>query len=153
MSDTYTQIYIHFIFAVKSRDCLINRDHKDELYKYITGIVQNKGHKMIAINGTSNHIHILIGMLPKESLSELVKEVKRCSSMFINEKKWAKGRFEWQIGFGAFSYSHSQISIVAEYIENQEEHHRKKTFREEYVEMLRRYNVEYDEKYILEDVQ
>ena len=90
MTGTYTQIYIQIVFAVKNRNCLINSDHQEELYKYITGIVQNKGNKMIAINGTNNHVHILIGMLPKESLSDLIKEVKRCSSMFINDKKWAK---------------------------------------------------------------
>lgn len=151
MSGTYSQIYIQIVFAVKNRDCLINSDHKEELYKYITGIVQNKGHKLIAINGTNNHIHILIGMLPKDSLSSLAKEVKRCSSMFINEKKWSKGRFEWQAGYGAFSYSHSQIIKVVEYIENQEEHHRKRTFRDEYIELLKKFNVEFNEKYIFEE--
>ena len=152
MAGAYTQIYIHLVYVVKGRENLIKTENKDELCKYITGIVQNKGHKMIAINGMPNHLHLLIGMKPVESLSELVKEIKRCSSMFINEKKWTKGKFQWQTGYGAFSYSHSQIPKVANYITNQEEHHKVRTFREEYLEFLKKFNIEYDEKYIFEDV-
>ena len=152
MAGTYTQLYIQIVFVVKGRDNLIKSEHKDELYKYITGIVQNKGNKMLSINGMPNHIHILIGMKPNEPLSELVKEIKRCSSMFINEKKWVRGRFEWQLGYGAFTYSHSQISKVAKYIENQEIHHKRRTFKEEYLELLNKFNIDYDERYIFEDV-
>ncbi|MCO5252709.1 MAG: IS200/IS605 family transposase [Candidatus Kapabacteria bacterium] len=152
MAGTYTQIYIQIVIVVKGRDNLIRNENKDELYKYISGIVHNKGHKMLCINGVANHIHFLIGFKPVEQLSELVKEIKRCSSLFINERKWVKGKFEWQSGYGAFSYSHSQISKVALYIENQEEHHRRKTFKEEYIELLNKFNVAYDERYIFEDV-
>lgn len=152
MAGAYTQIYIHLVFVVKGRENLIKIENKDELCKYITGIVQNKGHKMIAINGMPNHLHLLIGMKPVESLSELVKEIKRCSSIFINDKKWTKGKFQWQSGYGAFSYSHSQIPKIANYIANQEEHHKVRTFREEYLELLKKFNIEYDEKYIFEDV-
>jgi len=153
MSNTYTQIYIHIVIVVKGRHSLIPYTKKENLYKYITGIIQNKKHKLISINGTPNHIHILIGMHPAEALSDLVKEVKRCSTNFVNEQKWVKGKFSWQEGFGAFSYSRAQLDNVIKYIENQEKHHRKKTFREEYVEMLKKFDVVYNEKFIFEEVE
>jgi REP element-mobilizing transposase RayT len=148
MANTYTQIYIHVVFAVQGRQNLIPKEHKEELHKYITGIVQNKKQKLIAINSMPDHIHLFIGMKPSIALSDLVRDIKANSSNFINEKKWVRGRFNWQEGFGAFSYGHSQIDVVVKYIQNQEEHHAKKTFKDEYLEMLKKFNVEYDERYL-----
>jgi len=153
MANSYTQIYIQIVIVVKGRHCLIPKDKKEYLYKYITGIIQNKKHKLISINGISNHIHFLIGLNPSEALSELVKEVKRCSTNFINEQKWLRSKFSWQKGFGGFSYSRSQLDKVVKYIENQEEHHKKRTFREEYIEMLKKFKVKFDDKYIFEEVE
>jgi len=152
MANTYSQIYIHIVFAVKGRDNLISPKRKDELYKYITGIISNEGQKLIAINGTPNHIHILIGIKPNKSLSDLVRDIKANSSRFINEQQWIAGKFEWQKGFGAFSYSQSQLNTVIKYIENQEVHHRTKTFKEEYIEFLEHFNVPFDSNYIFEDI-
>lgn len=118
------------------------------MFKYITGIVKNRGQKLIAINGTSNHVHIFIGMKPTIALSDLVRDIKAGSSGFINEKKWLRGKFNWQDGFGAFSHSHSEIDDVVRYIKSQEEHHRETTFREEYTTLLKKFAVQYDEKYL-----
>lgn len=150
MANTYTQIYIQVVFAVKGRQNLIPNIHKDELYKYITGIIRNKGQKLIAINGMSDHIHILIGLKPDMMLSDLVRDIKANSSKFINDKKWFRGKFNWQQGFGAFSYSHSQINSVVTYITNQEKHHSKSTFKEEYKKLLEKFIVEYEDKYLFE---
>ena len=147
---TYSQIYIQTIFAVKGRDGLIQPAWEERLYKYITGIVQNKGQKMLAINGIPNHIHFLIGMKPSCCLSDLVREIKKSSNEFINDNKLPKFKFNWQEGFGAFSYSHSQLDNVIAYIMNQKEHHKKKTFKEEYTDFLKQFNVEYDEQYLFE---
>ena len=153
MANTYTQLYIQIVIVVKGRHCLIPNDKKENLYKYITGIIQNKKHKLISINGISNHIHFLIGLNPSEALSELVKEVKRCSTNFINEQKWLRSKFSWQKGFGGFSYSRSQLDKVVKYIENQGKHHKIRTFREEYIEMLKKFKVKFDDKYIFEEVE
>ncbi|TAL70349.1 MAG: IS200/IS605 family transposase [Bacteroidetes bacterium] len=152
MANTYTQLYVHIVFAVKGRQNIIPSNKKEELYKYITGIFKNKKNKLLAINGMSEHIHILLNQNPEDSLSSLVKEIKRCSSLFINEKKWMPGKFEWQSGYSGFTYSKSQISSVCKYIENQEQHHKKRTFREEYIEILKKFAVDYNEKYIFDDV-
>jgi len=152
LANIYTQIYIQIVIFVKGRHCLIPNDKKAILYKYITGIIKNKRHKLISINGVSNHIHFLIGLNPVEALSELIKEVKRCFTNFINEKKWLKGKFSWQEGYGAFSYSRSHLDNVIKYIENQEKHHIRKTFKEEYVEMLNKFEVVYNKKFIFEDM-
>ncbi len=152
MPNTYTQIHIHLVFAVKYRDGVIQASWKDELYKYITGIVQNNKHKLLSINGMPDHVHILLGLRPSQSISDLLQDIKGSSSKWINEKKFIKTRFEWQEGYGAFSYSKSQIKAVTEYIENQELHHQKKTFREEYLEMLQKFEVDYDEKYIFHEL-
>jgi len=128
---TYSQIYIQTIFAVKGRESLINSDWEERLYKYITGIVTNKEQKLLAINGMPDHLHFLIGMRPSCCLSDLVREIKKASNDFINEKKLSKYKFNWQEGYGAFSYSHSQLDGVIAYIMNQKEHHKKKTFKEE----------------------
>jgi REP element-mobilizing transposase RayT len=141
------------VFAVQGRQNLIPKEHKEELHKYITGIVQNKGQKLIAINSMPDHAHVFIGMKPNIALSDLVRDIKNNSSGFINEKKWVRGRFNWQKGFGAFSHSHSQIDAVAKYILNQEKHHAKRTFKEEYLEMLKNFAVEYDEKYLFEWIE
>jgi REP element-mobilizing transposase RayT len=150
MPNTYTQIYIQIVFAVKGRQNLIPNIHKDELYKYITGIVRNKGQKLIVINGMPDHVHILAGLKPDVALSDLVRDIKANSSKFINDKKWFRGRFSWQEGFGAFSYSQSQLDSVVTYIKNQEKHHSKTTFKDEYKKLLERFNVEYDIKYLFE---
>ncbi len=152
MANTYTQIHIQFVFAVKYRDGVIHASWKDELYKYITGVVQNNKHKMICINGMPDHIHIFIGVRPTQSISDLMQDVKGNSSKWINEKNFVKGKFEWQEGYGAFSYSKSQMKDVIKYIENQEQHHQKKTFREEYIEFLQKFEIEYDEKYIFKEL-
>jgi len=148
MANTYTQIYIHIVFAVEGRYNLIRDEFREELHKYITGIIQNEKHKLIIINSMTDHVHILIGIKPDNNLSDLVRDIKANSSKLINEKKWIKGRFNWQEGFGAFSYSHSQLDSVANYIRNQKKHHTKRSFREEYIELLEKFNVEYDPKYI-----
>lgn len=150
MANTYTQLYIHIIFAVKSRKCLIPKQHKESVYKYITGVVQEREHKMIAINGMPDHIHIFVGIKPHQSISDLVFEVKTAATKYIKKQDWMKYKFSWQRGFGAFSYSRSQISNVATYIENQEVHHKKRSFREEYLDILQKFDVEYDERYIFE---
>lgn len=152
MANTYTQIHIQFIFAVKYRDTAIHSSWKDELYKYITGIVQNNNHKMLCINGVSDHIHMLIGMRPTQSISDLLQDIKGNSSKWINEKKIVQGKFGWQEGYGAFSYGKSQIKDVIKYIENQEQHHKTKSFKDEYLDFLRKFEIEHDEKYIFKEM-
>ena len=152
MANTYTQIHIHFVFAVKFRNGIINSQWKNTLYKYITGTIHNNNHKLLAINGTSDHIHILIGLRPSQSISDLMKDVKQSSSKWINENKLVKGHFEWQEGYGAFSHSKSQINKVIDYIDNQESHHKKLTFKEEYLDFLKKFEVDYDEKFIFKEL-
>ncbi|HEY1719355.1 MAG TPA: IS200/IS605 family transposase [Verrucomicrobiae bacterium] len=148
MANTYTQIYLQVVFAVEGRQNLIAPEHNDELQKFITGIVSGQKQKLIAINNMPDHLHLLVGLRPDSSLSDLVRSVKAGSSKFINTKRWVAGRFSWQEGFGAFSYSRSQLGAVIRYIENQQKHHAKKSFREEYVELLEKFDVDYDKKYI-----
>ncbi len=150
MANSYSQIYIQVVFAVKHRDAVIKFEWEERLYQYITGIVQNKGQKMLAINGMPDHIHFLIGLKPDCCLSDLIREVKKASNDFINEHRLTPAKFYWQEGFGAFSYSRSQIDIVAKYILNQKEHHKERTFKEEYLEFLKKYEIEYNEKYLFE---
>ncbi len=153
MANTYTQIHIHGIFSVQNRDCIVNNSWKDELYKYITGIIKNNQHKPLAINGMPDHVHVLFGMRPSQSLSDLMQDIKGNSSKWINEKGFIKCRFSWQEGFGAFSYSKSQLSKVTAYINNQETHHKKKCFIEEYKEILKGFNIDYDERYIFKPIE
>jgi len=153
MANTYTQIYIQFVFAVQNRKSFIQEVWKDELYKYITGIVQNNKHKLIAINGMPNHIHVFVGYKPHQLIPDLLQDIKGSSSGWINKKGFLKSRFNWQEGYGAFSYSQSHIDRVVKYIINQEQHHKKKTFKEEYIELLDKFNIDYDNRYILKDVQ
>jgi len=152
MANTFTQIYLHLVFAVQNRISLINPEWKDELYKYITGIIHNNGHKLIAINGMPNHIHIAAGYKPHQLIPDLLQDIKGNSSTWINKNKFVRGRFNWQAGYGAFSFSHSHIDAVVKYISNQENHHKKKSFHEEYIQLLRKYNIPFDEKYVLVDV-
>ena len=153
MANTYTQIYLQFIFAVHDRVSLIHSSWEVTLYKYITGIVQNNGHKMIAINGVSNHLHVFIGYKPHQLIPDLLQDIKGFSSKWINKQGFVKAKFRWQESYGAFSYSHSQIDSVVKYIANQKKHHKRKSFQEEYLEFLKKYKVSFEEKYVLKDVK
>jgi putative transposase len=152
MANTYTQIHIQTVFAVQSRFCVIRNSWKDELYKYITGIVQDYDHKVLAINGMPDHVHLFFGMRTTQSISDLMQEVKGHSSKFINKKGFLNSKFSWQEGFGAFSYSKSQVSNVIKYIKDQEKHHATKTFTEEYLEFLIKFEVPFDERYIFKSI-
>lgn len=147
---TFSQIYIQLVFAVKGRRNLIESSWEDELFKYITGIITNKGQKLLAINGMPDHIHIFIGMRPSCVISDLVREIKKSSNKFIVEQKFSRHSFAWQSGFGAFSYSHSAVSNVIKYIEEQKNHHRKKSFSEEYKEFLDKFHVDYKDEYLFD---
>ena len=150
MANTFSQIYIQTVFAVSGRLSLITEDFKEELHRYITGIVRNKRQKLISINGMADHIHILIGLRPAMALAELVRDVKSDSSDWINRKNLARGKFAWQEGYGAFSYGHSQLDTIIRYIQNQEKHHRRKTFKNEYLTLLRKFQIEFKEEYVFE---
>ena len=152
MANTYTQVHIQVVFAVKNRSSLIHATWEDALFRYITGIIQNHGHRVLQVNGMPDHVHILFGMKPDQSLSDLIKQVKQDSSKWINQQGYVKGRFSWQAGYGAFSYSKSQIPRVVRYIQNQKEHHKKKTFREEYLEFLKAFEIDFNEGYIFNEV-
>jgi len=151
MPNTYTQIHIHAVFAVQNRLSLIQKQWQDELYKYITGIITKNGHKLLQIGGMPDHIHVLFGMRPTQSLSDLMQDIKGNSSFWINEKRFVQGKFSWQEGYGAFSYGKSQIDSVVKYIQQQEKHHKKRSFEEEYLELLKLFNIEFNEKYILKN--
>lgn len=153
MPGTFSQIYIQIVFAVKGRQNLIGKEWKDELHKYISGIITNKGQKSIIVNGVADHVHIFVGLKPATAISDLVRDIKNNSSNFINDKKFVKGKFSWQEGYGAFSYAHSQIENVYQYIANQEEHHKKKSFKEEYLDFLQKFEIEYNEKYLFDWVE
>jgi REP element-mobilizing transposase RayT len=149
---TFSQIYIHVVFAVKGRQSLIHRDWEEHVFRYITGIIQNKEQKMITINGMPDHIHLLMGMKPSCCLSDLVREVKKSSNEFIRGNRYCTN-FYWQEGFGAFSYSHSQLDNVIGYIMRQKEHHKKQSFKEEYLELLKRFDVKYEDRYLFEWIE
>ena len=153
MAGTFTQIYIQIIFAVKGRENLISKTWKDELYRYISGIITNKDQKSIIVNGMPDHVHILIGLKPSMPISVLVRDVKNNSSNFINKKGFVKGKFSWQEGFGAFSYSHSQLEQVYNYVMNQELHHHKRTFKEEYEDFLQKFAIDYNPQYLFNSVE
>lgn len=150
MPNTSTQLYIQIVFAVKGRENLISKGNREELHKYITGIVQNRDQKLLSIFCMPDHVHLLISIKPTISISDLVRDIKAGSSKFINDSKWIKGKFNWQEGFGAFSYSKSQIDTVVNYILNQEEHHKKINFKDEYIDFLKKFEIEYNEKYLFE---
>lgn len=151
MANTYTQLYVHVIFAVKGRSNLISIKWKEELYKYINGIIKNKNQKLMIINGMPDHLHLLIGLKPDCVLSDLIRDIKSNSSRWINEQKLVRGKFEWQTGFGAFSIGQSQVPIIINYILNQEEHHKKKKFKDEYVDFLNAYQIDYKLEYLFKD--
>jgi REP element-mobilizing transposase RayT len=150
MANTYTQLDVQLVFAVKGRQSLINKAWKDELYKYITGIVQNNKHKMLRINGMPDHVHIFIGYNPNQLIPDLVEEIKTSTNGFIKMKKFCPYAFSWQNGYGAFSYGRSQRNAVINYIEGQEEHHKRKTFRDEYIEMLKKFEIDYKVEYLFD---
>jgi REP element-mobilizing transposase RayT len=153
MAGTYSQIYVHIVFVVKKRVNLIPEENLEELFEYIAGIIRNKGQESIIVNGISNHIHAFIGMKPNVCISDIARDIKNNSTNFINKQKWTKSKFSWQAGFGAFSYGQSQIEAVFNYIKNQKSHHRKKTFRDEYLEFLRRFEIEFDDRYLFDWIE
>ena len=146
----FTQLYTHLVFAVKYRDRLLTKEIRAEVFSYMSGIITNRKHKSIIINGMPDHVHILLGLNPNDKISDLVACLKRDSSSFINNKKWFRSKFHWQDGYGAFSYGRSQLDKIYNYVLSQEKHHSRKKFSEEYTELLRKFEVEYDEKYLFE---
>ncbi|MBN8653307.1 MAG: IS200/IS605 family transposase [Cytophagales bacterium] len=150
MPGTFTQIYIQVIFAVKDRESMISPTWEDQLYKYISGIIRNKEQKLLAINGMPDHIHFLMGMKPSCTLSDLVREIKKSSNEFIKGKKFTTCKFQWQEGYGAFSYSHTELDNVIGYIQNQKQHHTKKTFREEYEKLMSDFRIDYKPEYLFD---
>ena len=153
MANTFSQIYIQTVFAVSNRQSLIKPEFKEDLYKYITGIVKNQGQKLISINGVADHIHILIGLKPAMALADLVREIKADSSNFVNEQRFVRGKFSWQEGYGAFSYGHSQLDTIIRYIQNQEQHHRRSSFKREYLTLLRKFDIAFEEKYVFDFIE
>ena len=150
MANTYTQCYIHLVFAVKNRDALIKKTWKDELEKYITGIIQNNKHKLLAIYAMPDHVHIIIGYNVNQLIPELVEKIKTASNAWIKNGKKTPFQFEWQKGYGAFTHSRSQLDTVIKYIRNQHDHHQKKSFREEYLEILKKNEIEYKDEYVFD---
>jgi REP element-mobilizing transposase RayT len=153
MAGTYSQIYIQVVFAVKDRANFLLKPWREEVFKYMAGIIKEKNQKPIIVNGVSNHVHLFIGLKPAMALSDLIRDVKNNTTNFINDKKFVPGKFSWQEGYGAFSYSHSQVDAVYQYILNQEHHHKNKTFREEYIEYLQKFEIEHNEKYLFEWIE
>jgi REP element-mobilizing transposase RayT len=147
---TFTQMYVQLVFAVKNRDAVLKEDFRKRVFEYMSGIITNMKHKSLIINGTSNHVHILFGLNPSVSVSDTVHDIKRSSSLFINNEKLSPFRFSWQEGYGGFTYSRSQIADVYSYIENQESHHRKRTFREEYIDILTKNEIEFDQQFLFD---
>jgi putative transposase len=153
MSNTYTQLYVHVVFTVAGRQSLLARTWRDDVFRYITGIVRNRREKLLAINGVSDHVHIALGLTPTIPLSDLVRDIKAGSSGFINSQKWVRGRFRWQEGFGAFSFARADLDRVVKYIMNQESHHNKRLFREEFVQILDESNIAYEERYLFKWIE
>lgn len=150
MAGTFSQIYIQYVFAVKGRENLLQKPWRDEVFKYMAGIIKEKNQKDIIVNGVADHVHVFVGLKPSMNILDLVRDIKNNYSKFINEQKFVKGKFSWQEGYGAFSYAHSQIENGYQYILKQEEHHKKKTFKEEYLDFLQKFEIEYNEKYLFE---
>ncbi|MCF2445068.1 IS200/IS605 family transposase [Dyadobacter sp. CY345] len=153
MAGTFSQLYVQVVFAVQDRENLIRKEFRTEIFEYIAGIIKGKNQKPIIVNGVGDHIHVFVGIRPSMSVSDLVRDIKNNSSNFINSKKFVKGKFSWQEGYGAFSYGQSQIESVFNYIKNQESHHQKQTFREEYLDMLVKFQVQYDDKYLFDWIE
>jgi putative transposase len=152
MANTYTQLHIQAVIAVQHRACVIQAEWEDELYKYITGIIKNHGHKLLAINGMPDQVHIFFGLRPSQSISDLMQDIKADSSKWINQKGFVKSKFSWQAGYGAFSYSKSHVNNVIEYINNQKMHHRKISFKKEYLDLLKKFEINYNEDYIFRQI-
>jgi putative transposase len=150
MPGTFSQVYIQVVFAVKGRENLIGNNWKTELHQYIAGTIKGKGQKPIIVNGMPDHIHAFVGLKPALSISDLVRDIKNNASNFVNDHKYVKGKFAWQEGYGVFSYSQSHIQKVYDYILNQEAHHKKKTFKQEYLDFLKKFDVPFEEKYLFE---
>jgi REP element-mobilizing transposase RayT len=150
MANTYSQMYVQVVFAVRNRENNIPQKNKEELHKYITGVISNRGQKLLAVNCMPNHTHILIGFKPNICISDLVRDIKTATSKFIKEKRWIREVFYWQEGFGSFTYAHSQLTNVIKYINNQEDRHKKKTFKEEYLQLLKEFYVEYNEQFLFD---
>jgi len=153
MANTFSQIYIQTVFAVSGRQSLIKPAFQEDLYKYITGIVTKHGCKLISINGVPDHVHILIGLKPAISLADLVRDIKADSSTFVNKQRLVHGRFGWQKGYGAFSYGHSQLDRIIRYIQNQEQHHKRSSFKREYLTLLRKFDIAFEEKYVFDFIE
>lgn len=147
---TFTQIYLQFVMAVKFREAILKQEYQKEVFSFMSGLINSMGHKSYAINGMPDHVHIFMSFTPKHSPAETIKEIKRASTNFINEKKWFPGKFQWQNGYGCFSYSKSHIDNVVKYILNQQNHHRKVKFKDEYLEFLRKFEVDFDEQFLFE---
>ncbi|TLD43431.1 MAG: putative transposase [Candidatus Jettenia ecosi] len=150
MAGTFTQIYIQAIFAVNGRANLLQKPWCDDVFKYMAGIIKNKGQKPIIVNSIANHVHMFVGLQPAMAVSDLIRDVKNNTTNFINDQKWVRGKFSWQEGYGAFSYAHSQIETVYNYILKQEEHHNKKTFKEEYIDFLKKFQILHEERFLFE---
>lgn len=150
MAGTFSQIYIQIVFAVRGRESVLKKQWRNEVFRYIAGILKAKEQKPIIVNGMGDHVHVFFGLRPAACISDLVREIKNNSSTFINEKKWLPGKFAWQEGYSAFSYTHECVERVYQYILNQEEHHRKRTFREEYVSLLKEFNIQFEERFLME---
>jgi putative transposase len=153
MANTFSQIYIQTVFAVSNRMSLITPTVKEDLYKYIAGIVTNQGQKLISINGMPDHVHILIGLKPSMALADLVRDLKADSSTYINTNRWVRGKFTWQEGYGAFSYGHSQLDTIISYIQNQEKHHSRRSFKNEYMGLLRKFDIAFEDKYVFDFIE
>jgi len=150
MANTFSQIYIQTVFAVSSRESLIKSAFQEDLYKYITGIIKNQGQKLISINGMPDHVHILVGLKPAIALADLVRDIKADSTTHINKQRWVHGRFSWQEGYGAFSYGHSQLDTIIRYIQNQQKHHERQSFKTEYLTLLRKFDIAFEDKYVFD---
>jgi REP element-mobilizing transposase RayT len=150
MAGTFSQIYIHYVFTVNGRENLLQKPWREEVFKYIAGIIKGKNQKPIIVNGVADHVHVFVGLKPTMRISDLIRDIKNNSSNFINEKRFLRGKFSWQEGYGTFSLAHSQLNDAYQYILNQEEHHHKKTFKKEYLELLRKYEIEYNERYLFD---
>lgn len=150
MAGTFSQLYIQYVFAVNGRNCLLKKEWRNEVFKYISGIIKGKNQKPIIVNGVSDHVHVFVGLKPSICPSDLIRDIKNNSSNFINDQKFMRSKFNWQDGFGAFSYSHSHIENVYQYILNQETHHKHTTFREEYLDFLTKFEIPHEEKYLFD---
>lgn len=153
MAGTFSQVYIHIVFAVKGRQNLLSKKWRSDLFKYISGIIKSKEQKPIIVNGMGDHVHVLVGLRMTMPIADLVRDIKNNSSKYFNDRQLVSGKFEWQTGYAAFSYGHSQLAAVYDYINNQEEHHKVRTFRDEYIALLQKFEIEHDEKYLFEWVE